>query len=145
MCVLLCLFSTVADSVLEDRYEGHPQLQKLIQLKDKQVGAPSSCSCSCVKTSCRCVAICHRCSVWRMASRSTIACYEVLLLVHPKLQRSCCAVHRRCQCIAHSDMPETACRAVCRCRFATTPRHPTHCEQTSRSWHSAKRSLAQSE
>jgi hypothetical protein len=24
--------------VLEDRYEGHPQLQKLIQLKDKQVG-----------------------------------------------------------------------------------------------------------
>jgi hypothetical protein len=32
-----CLLLANADSVLEDRYEGHPQLQKLIQLKDKQV------------------------------------------------------------------------------------------------------------
>jgi hypothetical protein len=33
--LLACL--PVEDSVLEDRYEDYPQLQKLIQLKDKQV------------------------------------------------------------------------------------------------------------
>jgi hypothetical protein len=31
-----------ADSVLEDRYEGHPQLQKLIHLKDKQVSVATA-------------------------------------------------------------------------------------------------------
>jgi hypothetical protein len=40
---LLPFVLPAADSVLEDRYEDYPQLQKLIQLKDKQVSAGSSC------------------------------------------------------------------------------------------------------